>query len=125
MAEIYKKIPGKGGGKIQKVIAEHDGVQDWLDEYIFHAAVRAEAILAEHRDQGHAFIEVEAGDIDRYLILNDERGQAAAMSIEYGRAPSTRERADGTVEESGGMEGLFILHKAVHLKMKNKLRGMR
>lgn len=93
--------------RLNKTIASLDGVQGWLDDYALEAGARGEAMLAQHRHDGHAEIDVEAGKIDRYIILSDERGQKAALSIEYGRQPDD----DG----NGGMEGLFILHKATRL----------
>jgi hypothetical protein len=128
MAEIYKRVPGKGGGKTEKVIALNDGVQEWLDDWVFEAGVRAEEELIEHRAEGHSSIDIEEGDIDRYLILNDERGQKAAMSIEYGReAYGIDENGDvvdanspAAVRVVGAMDGLFILHKATHIKPKKR-----
>lgn len=113
MAEMYKRINGE---QFEKAIALNDGVQDWLDDYIFEAGVRAEQELLDHRFEGHAAIEIEQGDIDRYLILSDERGQKAAMSIEYGREPYNKKDEFGNTRKVGGMEGLFILHNAVKLR---------
>lgn len=104
MAYVYKGLDGK---KLEKVIAELPGVQAELDRQLFEAKVKAEAELKAHRHDGHSEIETEKGDIDRYLILSDDRGQKAAMSIEYGRQAT---------ETNAGMEGLFILHKAVRQK---------
>ena len=113
MAEMFKRVNGK---KFEEAIASLDGVQDWLDEYIFEAGVKAEQELLDHRYEGDAFIEIEQGDIDRYLILNDERGQKAAMSIEYGREAYEKEDKFGNKRKVGAMEGLFILHNAVRLR---------
>ena len=121
MATIYKSVKGR---KLTDVIARNKGVQDELDRRTFEMAVRAEEDLLEHRMEGHAAIEVAHGDIDWYVVLSDERGQEAAMSIEFGRAgyidPDTR-------EEYGEMEGLFILARAAHLpkERKNKRRKIR
>lgn len=104
MAEVYRRVAGR---PIQKYIAMHETVQDALDEFAFAALSRAQADLAAHHFEGHAFVELAKGRIDRYLILNDERGQRAAMSIEFGRKPGP----DG----KGGMQGLAILRKAVKL----------
>ena len=112
MAFIYKDQPGRRAGT-QYVVAQNEGVQAWLDEFIFEAGVRAEMELKEHRAEGHSFIEIDKGDIDRNLILSDENGDQAALSIEFGREPYMVERDDGSVYEVPGMEGLFILHHAV------------
>lgn len=114
MATIMPSRPGKRGG-LEHVIASMPEVQDWLDEYIFEAGVRAEQALADHHYSGAAEIDIEAGDVDRYLILSDEAGQKAAMSIEFGRAPFVGD--DG--RERGGMDGLFVLHRAVGIKRKS------
>jgi hypothetical protein len=117
MAFIYKNSPGRRAGT-QYVVASLDGVQDHLDRVVFEAGVRAEEDLRDHRFDDHAFIEVEEGDIDRYVILNDELGQAAAMSIEYGREGDPDEINPETGAPKGRMEGLFILHKAFRVPPK-------
>jgi len=121
MAEVYKNM---GGRKMEKALAVMDGVQDELDARTFEIAVRAEELLLQHRQEGHATIEVEEGRVDHYVILSDERGQKAALSIEYGRAAHTKtvEDDDGNEfeVEVGGMEGLYILHEATRLPKKRK-----
>lgn len=105
MAQVYKRVKGL---PIQKFMAKHETVQAELAERAFEIGVRAEADLATHHHDGHAHIDIEHGKVDWYIILNDERGQKAAMSIEYGRQPDEN--------GNGGMEGLMILHKAAHLR---------
>lgn len=104
MAKIYRSTP--------KRVAQHEGVQAALEARTFEIAARAEVELIRHRQDGHAEIDIEHGRVDWYVILSDERGQKAAMSIEYGRAgyidPETGERY-------AAMDGLFILHRAAHL----------
>lgn len=119
MADIYRRV---GGRPIQQYIAMQDGVADWMDEFVFEAAVRAEKELIEHRVSGDASIEIDIGRIDRYLILSDERGQKAALSIEFGRAAGEYTKADGTTVKVGAMEGLFILHKAMKLRKKRRAK---
>lgn len=114
MAKVYRTVKGR---KLTRVIALNEGVQSELDFRVFEMAVRAEEDLIEHRMEGHAAIEIEEGDVDKYLVLSDERGQKAAMSIEYGREAYVD---PVTGEEKGAMEGLFILHKAAHLQVKKK-----
>ncbi|MEU7905884.1 DUF5403 family protein [Actinoplanes sp. NPDC049118] len=109
MAYIYK---GLNGRKITEVIARNEGVQADLERRTFEIAARADAELVRHRQDGHAEIDIESGDIDFYVILSDERGQMAALSIEYGRAGYIDPQ---TGEEYGEMEGLFILHHASRL----------
>lgn len=116
MATIYRAV---GGRRITKVLAVEAGVQDELARRAFEMAARAAANLAEHRSKGDAAIDIEHGDVDWYVILSDERGQKAALSIEYGRAahidPVTGETKDA-------MDGLFILHDATHLPRQHKGR---
>lgn len=116
MAEVYKFVSGAGGGRIQKVIARHETVQDALDFRALRVGTRAEGLLNQKRVDRHADIEVEDfGHIDRYVTLSDERGLKAAMSIEYGRAPG---------KGHPGSEGRFILHEAFGLEARSG-RGAR
>jgi Family of unknown function (DUF5403) len=75
-----------------------------------HSAV-ARADLAGHRDTGAAEIVTTQGAVDAYSVLSDDRGQRAAMSIEFGRRPNPR-------TGRGGMVGLFVLHRAYGLTPK-------
>ncbi|MEU5427618.1 DUF5403 family protein [Streptomyces olivoreticuli] len=121
MAVVYSSV---GGRKLTKVLALNEGVQAELDRRTFEIAVRAEEILVQHRADGHAQIEVDTGTVDRFVVLSDERGQKAAMSIEYGRAASVVVREDrhgnkflAAIPE---MDGLYILATASHLPKKRK-----
>jgi hypothetical protein len=104
MAKIYRRTT--------KQVAVNEGVQAALEARAFEIAARAEVDLIRHRQDGNAEIDIEHGDVDWYVILSDERGQKAALSIEYGRAGYTDPE---TGESWGEMEGLFILHHAAHL----------
>lgn len=118
MAEVYKTW---GGKRFEKGLAAVDFVQDFMDETIFEMGVRAEEDLLNHRHDGHSFIDVERGRVDRFLILNDDRGQKAAMSIEYGRqAGEYVDEETGQTKQISAMAGLFILHKAARMKRKRK-----
>lgn len=127
MAWLKPNKPGQKSG-LQYDIANLEGVQDYLDTVVFKAEVAAEEEVAkiraseEYTGDLHVFIEVERGDIDRYLILNDTNGQNAAMSIEFGRSEYEVEREDGTVYRIAGMEGKGILHKAFGVHV-GALRG--
>lgn len=145
MAEIYKSVPGRGGGKIEKVIAKNDGVQSSLDEHLFRAAVAAEVILeeihmADPLVQHNASIDIEKANVDRYLILVDKATAPAdlnplvhnlntAMAIEYGRAAGSREitvRDPDTGQfiqktvKWGATEGSRVLQRALNVKLKRK-----
>lgn len=112
MAEIYERI---GGKKLTKLIAGMPGVQYHIGREVQHMAQKADAILAEHRHDGHARIETARGKkrIDRYLILSDRRGLGAALSIERGRKEDTK-------SPWGPMEGIFPLARATGLPRHRK-----
>ncbi|WP_327175470.1 DUF5403 family protein [Streptomyces sp. NBC_01335] len=121
MVEIYDR---EGKRKLEYLVAVLPGVQAAVDEARFEIAARAEALLLAHRLEGHATIDVVDGDVDKYVVLDDERGKKAALSIEYGRAASVvvRERADGTtyLDTIPASDGLFILARAANLPKKRK-----
>lgn len=108
MAEVFKRVNGR---KITKVIADNEGVQSGMDVVSRKVGVRAQVILNQSRVDYHADIEVDAGDVDRYVTLSDVRGQLAAMSIEYGRRPG---------KGHPGAEGRFVLHQAVGLTARGR-----
>lgn len=121
MAKIENKV---GRLKLEKYIATLPGVQDALDEARFEIAARAEALLLQHRQEGHASVDVVDGDVDKYVVLDDERGKKAALSIEYGRAESVvvKENKDGTtyLDVIPASQGLFILARAANLPKRRK-----
>ncbi|WP_411120602.1 DUF5403 family protein [Streptomyces sp. x-19] len=121
MATVYRSV---GGRKLTKVLALNEGVQAELEVRTFEIAVRAEEILKQHRAEGHSEIVVEEGKVDKYVILSDDRGQKAALSIEYGREESVVVREDrngnkflDTIPE---MDGLYVLATAANLPKKRK-----
>jgi len=101
VAEVFKRVNGR---KLTKVIAMLPEVQASVDEHTLEIGADAEAILASHRDEGHAKIVVDKGKVDGYVILEDE----APMSIEFGR--SHHQNEDG--EWVGGMEAIAPLRRA-------------
>ncbi|GGU77175.1 hypothetical protein GCM10010211_48860 [Streptomyces albospinus] len=121
MANIYNSV---GGRKLSKVIALNEGVQAELEARTFEIAVRAEEILQQHRADGHSEILIEEGKVDKYVILSDDRGQRAAMSIEYGRKASVVVRKDKHGNEFldvvPEMDGLYVLATASNLPKKRK-----
>lgn len=110
MAYVYKGI---GGKSMAEYIAATDFVQADLEERTFAMAVVAEELLLEHIDSGAAYIDIAHGDIDWFVVLSDERGQKAALSIEYGRQA---DKSRGISE----MDGLFILARATNSPIKRK-----
>ena len=116
MAVIYRYVDGV---KLEKAIALNEGVQWELETRQLEIALRAEALLAEHRVEGHAEITVDDGEIDKYVTLSDDRGDHAALSIEYGR----QARIDPeTGIAYGEMEGLYILHRASNLPKRRRAK---
>lgn len=116
MVFMYAKTP--------RVLSRHKDVQDELERVVFEIAVRAEEILVQHRADGDSSIEVEEGDVDKYIVLSDERGQKAALSIEYGREAYTVTRKDRFGNEFEAevpaMDGLYVLATASGLPKKRK-----
>ncbi|GAB2329232.1 DUF5403 family protein [Streptomyces variabilis] len=116
MAHMYARTP--------HIVARHQGVSDALDEVAFEVAARSEELLVQHRAEGDAEIDIEVGRIDRYVVLSDDRGQKAALSIEYGRDAYTITRTDRDGNEFEvevrPMDGLFILAKAAGLPKRRK-----
>ncbi|MFD6636767.1 DUF5403 family protein [Micromonospora chalcea] len=102
---------------LERKIAKLDGVQDYLDELLFEMKAKADAELVLHKQEGHAQIEIDEGIIDRYLVLSDERGEKAALSIEFGRAGYIDPE---TGEVWGAMEGLHILANATGIPKKGR-----
>ncbi|UZJ26627.1 DUF5403 family protein [Rhodococcus antarcticus] len=105
MAQVFKSVNGR---KLTKLIALHETVQKRLDTIALEKGVQAQAKLDAHKVTGAARIDVEQGRVDRYVVLNDERGLSAALSIEYGR--------DADSEGRGAMRGLYILHDTFGLR---------
>lgn len=115
MAVVYRKL---GGRKLTKVIAVLDGVQAELEARAFQIGVRAEQELINHRQDGHARIDVEEGkNTDYFVVLDDTRGLDAALSIEFGRAGYIDPE---TGQVKGAMDPLYILTDAAHLPRKAK-----
>lgn len=114
MARLTMKVNGRNG--INWNVARHVEVQSELRAEAQFAAFQAMGILGAHRHDGHARIETDKGKVDHYVVLSDERGQKAAMTIEYGRRPAMRfdERLDRMVYDPGH-PGVAPLRKAVGL----------
>jgi hypothetical protein len=72
--EIYDE---KG---LPEEIAHMAGVHDALGDQAGDIKIKADSILATHRDKGEAKIEVDEGDVDWFVSLVDK----AAIPIEFG-----------------------------------------
>ena len=101
MAEVDRNFHGRA---FAEGLAYWEPVQGDLHDRATAMERIARSLLAQHRSEGHSFIELEHGDVDYWVILNDTRGQQAAMSIEYGRGPNEN--------GEGAMAPLNILHRA-------------
>lgn len=99
--EVFTHVNGE---EIERFIARHRDVQEALETEARGAAAIAEGVLASHHHSGDSYIEVEHGDIDWYVTLNDTRGQAAAAAIEFGR-----HEAGNTSEPVGALHAAFRL----------------
>lgn len=83
MVEIYRN---RG---LERRLARRPEVQAELRSARDQLARVASSILAASHDHGDAYIDTAKGTIDHYVVLNDERGYGAAMTIEYGREGNT------------------------------------
>ena len=115
MAEVFKYAEGASGRrkhqKVEAVVALHVDTRAAIRSTADDMARTATAVLAGHRHDGHAEILRLDGDIDSYVVLSDERGMGAAMSIEYGRPDHLND--DGKLV--GGMYGVAPLRTAAGL----------
>ncbi|MEV4642770.1 DUF5403 family protein [Actinoplanes sp. NPDC049548] len=110
MAEL---LPDK---QVNDIVSKHETVQGYLEAVTFDMAATADELLVQNRHDGHAEIDWEHADVDWFVTLSDERGQKAALSIEFGREPYTDEHG----RKVGGMEGLYILTRATGIARKQK-----
>lgn len=112
---MVKLIPKK---RMVKVIALTQEAQDGVFRKAEQRARRAQLILSigGHGAAPHSSIELQyghgAGVSDALIILNDDRGQKAAMTIEFGRRGGGRDSAGRLVAPS---EPVAPLRKAVGL----------
>ena len=75
---------------INDKVSKHVTVQSYLDELTFAMLAKAQEGLVEHRRDGDATVERTHARVDWYLVLSDERGQKAALSIEFGHGEYLR-----------------------------------
>lgn len=93
MAQVFKD---------DEFFAKLPGVRGAVRANTERIGARAEAILAQHRDEGDAEISVEYGSLDGFVVLDDSGGERAAAAIEFGGV-----RADGRP-----FPGLYVLRRA-------------
>ncbi|WP_144721237.1 DUF5403 family protein [Cellulosimicrobium sp. TH-20] len=115
MAEVFTHAQNMRGSraqrKVERVAAAHVKTRAAVRATADGMAGIARGVLAAHHHDGHAEILRLTGDIDAYVVLSDDRGMGAAMSIEYGRKGHLND--DG--ELVGGMEGVAPLRVALTL----------
>lgn len=93
MAQVYRSV--------ERVAARQ--AQEGTIAHAERLKLTAAAVLARHRDQGNAYVEVSKGRrADTFVELVDPRGNAVA--IEFGR-PAGSER--------GASQGVYALHAAM------------
>lgn len=112
MAKIYRRVNGQ---KVTKIIALEQEVQNRLTVLTYEAALQAEARLAAHFHTGASRIDIEEGDVDHYVVLDDTRGLDAALSIEYGRKELAPGQNSKYPNGAPATAGLFVLHRAFGL----------
>lgn len=96
MAEVY---PGT-----DVWLAHSQGVVGAVRSHADYRGEVARRLLAEHTSSGDSkIVVVKSTRPDAFVCLDDEGGEGAAMSIEFGR------HAGG---KSGSMDGLHILGRA-------------
>lgn len=100
MRIVYLKGNSPAGPRdaMMYAISRIEGLHDELGDYAKSARNKAVQLLAQHRHDGDARIELEEGKVDWALSLNDEAGDLAAAAIEYGRK---------------GADGLYIISRAM------------
>lgn len=108
MAEVFRH---SGRRKLEYVVAVAKETQAALDRAATERGIEAEALLNARADErtGGAQIEIDQGDVDRYVVLDDENGEGAALSIEYGRGAGEKTLPNGRVIRWGEAEPLRIL----------------
>lgn len=74
------KVQIIGQKAMNMILKDKDGVQDAVHDKAEEIGQRAELRLSGHRRTGAANVLVKRGDVDSYVILDDD----AAMSIEFG-----------------------------------------
>lgn len=104
MADIFNDHNGRGG--LPDQLAHLKGVKLAVRATAEKGAAVASARLEAHRDTGDARITVQPGVTDVLVTLDDDRGQRAAMTIEFGRAGGNVDSAGRVVTR---MEGLHVL----------------
>lgn len=135
MATVFRTVAGQ---PIEDAIGGDPDVQLSISRYAFEIKAFADAFLIEARDHSlsigrrvdfDAFVSIEKDsgqgqDSGWDVVLDDERGDAAAFNIEKGRNVEFIDPETGLPK--GAMEGLFLLERAVQAvadRHRSELRG--
>lgn len=129
MAEVFRTM---NGVKTEKALAYLPSVGVGLDRAQAEIAANARALLEEvhaepdYTGDGDSRITTSRGKVDRYVELNDERGDEAAAAIEFGRSGFSYQRRtkDGhtITVHVGPAEGKFILTRASGIGKRGRRR---
>ena len=142
--EIFRTVesgPGKGL-KVTTAVAVHEETRAAVASHAKRVGKEASSILVAHRESGDAYIEVvddtatqvESSNgknykfTDKIVVLNDERGFGAAMTIEYGMGPGIDDEgyfypgtdAVAPLRRAAGLP--FVIHRTgkPHRRLPNK-----
>jgi hypothetical protein len=100
--------------QLNKLMAHTEEARRGVQAHGEIARRRAAITLSQsHGAAPHAYIADYMGKTDYYIILNDTRGQQAAVSIEYGRRGGTTDKNGRPVTAS---RAVAPLRKAVGLQ---------
>jgi hypothetical protein len=109
---------------INDKVSKHLTVQSYLDELTFAMLAKAKEGLIEHRRDGDATVERTHGRVDWYLVLSDERGQKAALSIEFGHGEYLRwvtpKKGDPYIVMVPATQPTYILTNATRIAKKQR-----
>ena len=113
---------------INDKVSKHLTVQTYLDELTFAMLAQAQEGLVEHRRDGDATVERTHGAVDWYIVLSDERGQKAALSIEYGHGEYLRwvtpKNGDPYIVKVPATQPTYILTNATRIpKRQRRVNG--
>jgi hypothetical protein len=109
---------------INDKVSKHLTVQSYLDELTFAMLAKAQEGLVEHRRDGDATVERTHGRVDWYVVLSDERGQKAALSIEFGHGEYLRwvtpKNGDPYIVTVPATQPTYILTNATRIPKKQR-----
>ena len=109
---------------INDKVSKHATVQGYLDELTFAMLAKAQEGLVEHRHDGDASVERTHAKVDWFIVLSDERGQKAALSIEFGHGEYLRwvtpKNGDSYLIKVPATQPTYILTDATRIAKKQR-----